>query len=168
MSSPGLNAHQVAALAVLRSLGARLGWAGEAVTVEDSLVFQVPLPNDRDVSGAFFVVEPDELNIRLHLTLPLSASRAQIAQASEFVIRQGYGRRFGALELDLDHGTLRVRMDADATTATLDECVVRLLDRAMALAREVSPAWRAMVEQEAKVTKTFSQKSRTQGTTEES
>ena len=140
-----LEHHQADVLAALRALGAHLGWEGDAVVVDGDLVYQVPLPNDPDVSGAFFVVGPDEPNIRLYLTLPLNAPLSQIAKASEFVIRCGYGRRFGALDLDLDRGSLRVRMDTDATEETIESSVTRLLDRAMALGREVSPGWRAVV-----------------------
>lgn len=144
MKSFALTHNQMDALAALRELAAHLGWKGESVVVEGTLVYQIPLPNDPDVSGAFFAVEADELNIRLYLTLPLNVPSSRIAEASEFVIRSGYGRRFGALEFDLDHGSLRVRMDTDATGDTVAEAVARVLDRAMALAREVSPGWRAL------------------------
>lgn len=139
-----LEPFQDAVLAALQALSDRMDWQGEAVGVEEALVFQVPLPNDPDVSGAFFVAEANEFNIRLYLTLPWSVPPDCSAAASEFVIRQGYGRKFGALEFDLDHGQLRVRTDVDTTVETLDAAIARLLDRAMALARDVSPAWRAL------------------------
>src|SRR5438552_6813487 len=142
MTASALGSRQTDALAALQSLAARLDWNGEAVVVEEALVYQVPLPTDPDVSGAFFVVEADEPNIRLYLTLPLNAPPSQLREASEFVIRCGYSRKFGALEFDLDAGALRVRMDVDVTEAALDESIARLLERAMALAREVSPGWR--------------------------
>jgi hypothetical protein len=145
VNSFNLEPHQTDVLAVLRALGARLGWKGEVVVVEGALVYQIPLPNDPNVSGAFFVIEANERNIRLYLTLPWNAPKSQIVEASEFVIRCGYGLRFGALDLDLDHGSLRVRMDTDPTEDALEESVTRLFDRAMALGREVSPGWRAIV-----------------------
>ena len=89
--------------------------------------------------------EADEPNIRLYLTLPWNVQSNQIARASEFVIRYGFGLRFGALEFDLDHGSLRVRMDADVVDDTYKESIIRLLDRAVALGREVSPKWRSIV-----------------------
>ena len=150
MNSLALNYHQANVLGALRALGAHLGWRGEVVILEGDLVYQIPLPNDPDFSGAFFVVEAHELNVRLYLTLPLNAPASLTAEASEFVIRCGYSRRFGALELDLDHGSLRVRMDTDATIDTIDESIKRLLDRAMALGREVSPGWRAIVSKSVK------------------
>src|SRR4051812_10289843 len=98
MTAPAREGRQAAALVALQALAARLDWNGEAVVVEGALVYQVPLPTDPDVSGAFFVVEADEPNIRLYLTLPLNIPPSQITEASAFVIRCGYGRRFGALE----------------------------------------------------------------------
>jgi hypothetical protein len=123
--------------------------------VDGDLVFQVPLPEDPDVCGAFFVVEAEEQILRLYLTLPLNAAATQIAEASEFVVRRGYGRRFGSLELNVENGALRVRAESDVTDATLDESVARLLDRAMALAREVSPGWRAIVSKKARTKGVF-------------
>jgi hypothetical protein len=147
MNSPPLPRHQADALTVLQALAAHFGWQGESLVVDGALVFQAPLPRDPDVSGAFFVVDAHEPNIRLYLTLPLKAPPAQIAAASEYVIRCGYARPFGALELDLDQGMLRVRMDVDAAGDALEPSVARLLDRATALAREVSPGWRAVVQE---------------------
>ncbi len=144
MKTLALSDKQMAALAALRELAAELGWQGEPVVVEGTLVYQIPLPDDPDVSGAFFAVEADELNIRLYLTLPRNAPLSRMAAASEFVVRSGYSRRFGALELDPDHGSLRVRADTDATQDTLAAAVDRLVERAMALAREISPAWQAL------------------------
>jgi hypothetical protein len=137
-----LTNDQAEILAVLRVLAAELGWKAESAVVEGTLVYQCPLPRDPDVSGALFMIEPGELNIRLYLTLPLNVPRHRLAQASEFVIRRGYARRFGALEFSPDHGSLRVRMDTDVTADTLAEAATRLVDRAMALAREVAPGWR--------------------------
>jgi hypothetical protein len=139
-----LSDTQMKVLAALRRRAAKRGWHGEPVVVEGTLVYQIPLPNDPHVSGAFFAVEADELNIRLHLTLPREAPPARLAAASEFVIRRGYARRFGALELDLNSGLLRVRADTDATEDTIAEAVDRLLERSMALAREISPGWQAV------------------------
>lgn len=150
MDSTALKRHQAAACATLQQLCAQLGWQGELVMVDGDLVYQIPLPEDPDVCGAFFVVEAEEQSIRLYLTLPLNATPTQIAEASEFVIRCGYGRRFGALEFNVERGSLRVRVETDVTDATLDESVARLLDRAMALGREVSPGWRAIVSKKAK------------------
>lgn len=144
MKTLALSDRQMSVLAALRDLAAELGWHGEAVVVEGTLVFQIPLPKDPDVSGAFFAVEADDLNIRLFLTLPRRAPASRIAAASEFAIRRGYARRFGALELDLDSGSLRVRVDTDATEDAVADSVDRLVERAMALAREISPAWQAL------------------------
>jgi hypothetical protein len=139
-----LSEKQMNVLAALKELAAELGWQGEAVEVEGTLVYQAPLPNDPDVSGAFFAVEPDELNIRLYLTLPRNAPPSRAAAAAEFAVRSGYARRFGAIELDLDSGSLRVRVDTDAADGAIAEAVARLVERAMALAREISPAWQAL------------------------
>jgi hypothetical protein len=144
MKSFALTDDQIRALAALKDLAAHQGWKGEMQVVEGILIYQIPLPNDPDVSGAFFAVEPDEPNIRLYLTLPLNVPLSRIAEASEFAARSGYGRRFGALELSLDHGSLRVRMDTDVTDGAMAEAAARLVDRAMSLAHEVSPAWRAV------------------------
>jgi len=143
-TSTHLESHQADILEALRALGDHLGWRAETVVVDGALVHQAPLPDDPDVSGAMFVVEADEPSIRLYLTLPWNAPPTQRTEATEFVARCGYGRRFGALELDLDRGTLRVRADTDATEDTLEESIARVLDRAMALGREVSPGWRAI------------------------
>jgi len=150
MDSTALERHQAAACTALQKLCAQLGWRGESVMVDGDLVYQIPLPEDPDICGAFFVVEAEEPSVRLYLTLPLNAVAAQMAEASEFVVRHGYGRRFGALELNLERGTLRVRVETDVTNDALDECVARLLDRAMTLGREVSPGWRAMVSRKSK------------------
>lgn len=144
MKSFALTNDQADVLAALRELAADLGWKGESAVVEGTLVYQFPLPNDPDVSGAFFTIEPGALNIRLYLTLPLNVPRHRSAEASEFVIRSGYGRRFGALEFNPDHGSLRVRVDTDATEDTIAEAAARVFERAMALARDVSPGWRAL------------------------
>jgi hypothetical protein len=144
MKTLALSDTQLQVLSALRDLAAKLGWRGEPVDAEGTLVYQVPLPNHPDVSGAFFAVEPDDLNIQLYLTLPRSAPPSRIAAAAEFAIRSGYARRFGALELNLETGQLRVRVDTDATADTIAEAVDRLVERAMALARELSPAWQAL------------------------
>lgn len=145
MNTIALEHHQADVLSALQAMGAQLGWRGEAVVVDGALVYQFPLPNDPNVSGALFVVDANEPNIRLYLTLPWNAPASQIAEASEFVIRCGYGRRFGALEFDLTHGSLRVRIDTNFTDVTIEESITQLLDRAMALAREVSLGWRVVV-----------------------
>lgn len=145
MDSFALEHHQADVLSALQAMDAQHGWKGETVVVDGTLVYQIPLPNDPNISGALFMVDSNEPNIRLYLTLPWKAPVSQIVEASEFVIRCGYGRRFGALEFDLDHGLLRVRMDTDVTDDTIEESITRLLDRAMAFGREVSPGWRAVV-----------------------
>jgi hypothetical protein len=144
-----LAPHQADILAALRVVGAQQGWRGESLTVEDALVYQTPLPEDPDVSGALFVVEPDEPSIRLYLTLPGTVPPERRSEAAELAARAGYGRRFGALELDLEHGTLRVRADGDATEDTVAETIARVFDRAMTLARDVSPAWRQLASRQA-------------------
>lgn len=148
MDSTALERRQAAARASLEKFCAQRGWRGESVLIDGDLVYQIPLPTDPDVCGAFFVVEAEEPSVRLYLILPLNAAPAQMAEATEFVARRGYGRRFGALELNLESGALRVRVETDAKDDTLDECVARLLDRAMTLGREVSPGWRAMIAKE--------------------
>jgi hypothetical protein len=100
-------------------------------------------------------VEAEQPIIRLYLTLPWNAPPAQRADAAELVVRCGYARRFGALELDLDTGSLRVRVESDATEDTLEGTVTRVLDRARALAHEVSPAWRALVRDGAKASEAY-------------
>ena len=142
MNPPVLTSSQMLALQSMTDMAGQNGWQGETVVVEGTLVYQVPLPEDPDVCGAFFAVDADEFNIRLYLTLPFSVPSARIGEASEFVILNGYGRKYGSLEFDLDQGTLRVRMDTDASEDTVAAATVRLFDRAMALAREVSPGWR--------------------------
>ena len=137
-----LTPIQMHALNAITGLAERSGWQGETVVVEGTLVYQVPLPTDPDVCGAFFAVDADEFTMRLYLTLPFSVPSSRIAEASEFVIRNGYGRKYGALEFDLEHGTLRVRVDAEVSEDAVTEPTVRLFDRAMGLAREVSPGWR--------------------------
>jgi hypothetical protein len=144
VKSFALTQSQSDILESLRALAAQLGWKGEAAVVEGTLVYQCPLPQDPDVSGALFAVDPEELNIRLYVMLPLKVPRERLGEATEFVLRSGYGRRFGALEFDWEHQALRVRMDTDATDDTLADAAARLVDRAMALAREVSPGWRAL------------------------
>lgn len=151
MNPLAINNRQADALAALEALAARLGWNGEAVSVEGALVYQTPLPTDPNVSGAFFVVDPGDANIRLYLTLPFKAPPERSAEASEFVIRAGNSRRFGALEFDPDEGTLRIRMDIDVADAALGDSIARLLDRAMALARAVSPGWRALAGRDSRI-----------------
>lgn len=144
MNIPILEPHQAKALALLQTFSAQHGWQGESIILDEELIYQIPLPNDPHFSGAFFIISPYELNIRLYLTLPWYAPLSQMAQASEFVIRSIYGQKFGALELDLDHGSLRLRMDIDATENTLEESIERLLRRAMSLGREISPRWQKL------------------------
>jgi hypothetical protein len=141
-----LEAHQADALTALEALGAQLGWKGQASVLEGNLVYQVPLPTHPDVSGAVFMVEREEPLIRVYLTLPRRISETQRQQAAEFVARAGFGRRFGALELDLDQGRMRVRVETDTTEDTLEESIARVLDRALALGREVSSGWRAIAQ----------------------
>jgi len=86
------------------------------------------------------------LNIRLYLLLPFSIPSSRIAEASEFVIRGGYGRNYGALEFDLDQRKLRIRMDTEFSEDTAAASIARLLERSMTLAREVSPGWRSLCE----------------------
>ena len=151
MDSTTIERRQGAARATMQKLCTQLGWRGESVMVDGDLVYQIPLPEDPDVCGAFFIVEAEEPSIiRLYLTLPMNAAPAQIAEASEFVVRCGYGRKFGTLELNMERGSLRVRVETDVMDGALDECVARLLDRAMALGRAVSPGWRAMVSKKPK------------------
>ena len=155
MNLTGLKPHQATAYAALQKLCEQLGWRGELVKVDGDLIYQVPLPEDPDVCGAFFVFEAEEPSIRLYLTLPLNAAPAQVADASDFVVRYGYGRKFGALEFNVKHGSLRVRVETDVTDATLDESIARLLDRAIALARDVSSGWRAMVSKKKEMNELF-------------
>ena len=103
MKSFALTQSQSDILESLRGLAAQLGWKGEAAVVEGTLVYQCPLPQDPDVSGALFAVDPEELNIRLYVMLPLKVPRERLGEATEFVLRSGYGRRFGALEFDWEH-----------------------------------------------------------------
>lgn len=144
MTSPVLTASQTQALNSLEEMAGKRGWQGETAVVEGTLVYQVQLPEDPDVCGAFFAIDADECNVRLHLILPFSMPASRIAEACEFVVRSSYSRKYGALEFDSDHGTLRVRMDADFSEATVAAAVARLFDRAAALARAVSPAWRRL------------------------
>ena len=147
MNPPVLTSSQMLALQSMTDMAGQNGWQGETVVVEGTLVYQVPLPEDPDICGAFFTVDDDGFNIRLYLTLPFSVPSSRIAEASEFVIRNGFGLKYGSLEFDLDHGTLRVRMDTDISEDTVAMAAVRLLDRAMALARAVSPGWRRLCEE---------------------
>lgn len=142
MNAAVLTDGQTQALNAITEMAGQNGWQGEVVVVEGTLVYQVPLPEDPYICGAFFAIEPDEFNIRLYLTLPFSMPSSRTAEAYEFVTRSCYGRRYGALDFDSDHGTLRVRMDTDFSEATVTAAVARLVDRAMALARQVSPGWR--------------------------
>ena len=144
MTKIGCNVYQARALEAFSALAERLGAEGEAITIDRALVYQFPLRHDPDVNGAFFVVEPEAGNVLLYLTLPRRVDDSDVNKATEFVARIGYGRRFGALELDLDQGALRVRVDIDASMEELQEKTAHLLERALALAREVSPGWQAI------------------------
>ncbi len=145
MTEPvNLEPHQVDILRALRALGGHLGWRGEDLVVDGDVVYQTPLPGDPDISGAVFVVEAEEPVIRLYLTFPWSAPPGQRTEALEFAVGCSLGRRFGAVELDPDRGSLRVRVESDASEETVELSVTRVLDRATALAREVSRGWRAL------------------------
>ena len=144
MKALSLTPVQMEALNAIKDLAGQLGWKGEPQLVEGVLVYQAPLPTDPDITGAFFAVDPDELNVRLYLTLPFAVPESRRNEAHEFVVRSGYARRFGALEFDGAHGTLRVRIDTDANEDAFADAVLRLFDRAISLAREVSPGWRAL------------------------
>jgi hypothetical protein len=147
MNTSVLTASQTLALNAIAELAATNGWRAETVIVEETLVYQLPLPNDPDVTGAFFAIDDDESNIRLYLTLPFSLPPSRVSEAAEFVIRNNFGLKYGSLEFDLDHGTLRVRTDTDFTEDAVAAAPVRLFDRAMTLARAVSPGWRNLCEE---------------------
>lgn len=138
------NAYQRAALAAFRAEAAALGGEGEAVMVEGTLIYQMPLPNDPDVTGVLYMVDAERENLLLFVTLPRQVDRDRLEEAALFVARQGCSRRFGALEFDPDHGTLRIRADIDSPPPLLGVQAAELTRRALALARAVSPAWQAL------------------------
>lgn len=143
MKALRLTPFQAEALAAIKPAAERRGWKGEAAVVDDMLIYQVPLPRDPDVSGAVFAVDPDEANIMLYLLLPSAVPKPALQEACELVTRFGGGMRFGALELDLDHGTLRIRMDCDATEDDIGNTVERLIERAGRAAHSLSEKWRS-------------------------
>lgn len=141
-----LKKHQLDVLASLQSINKKMNWNGEMVIIESSLVYQIPLPTNPYISGAFFIVESNDLNIRLYLTLPYNALPSQIPEISKFVIQHGYGLKYGALEFDLEHGFLRIRMDKDIIEKNiLDETIMSLFNQALKLGYEISPKWKNMV-----------------------
>lgn len=144
MKALSLTPFQAAALAAIKPAAERRGWKGEAAVVDDMLVYQMPLPRDPDVSGAVFAVDPDEANILLYLLLPSAVPKRALHEACEFVVRHGSGMRFGALDLDLDYGTLRVRMDCDTAEDDIETTVEKLIERAASAAHSLSEKWRCL------------------------
>ena len=144
MKTLSLTPFQAVALSAIKSEAERRGWKGELTVVEETLVYQVPLPRDPDLAGAFFAVDTTDGNILLYFLLPLAMPKSAIAAACEFVAGHSIGMRFGALEIDLNHGTLRVRLDCDVATGETGKAIERLIDRGRRVARNISPAWRQL------------------------
>ena len=143
MKTLPLSPFQVDALSAIQMAAQERGWHGETALVEGMLIYQVPLPKDPDVAGAFFAVEANPPNILFYFLLPMAVARSAMAEAFEFVARHGAGMRFGALELDTANGTLRVRIDSDVG-GDIEETVARLIDRARRAAQAVSADWRRL------------------------
>lgn len=139
-----LTPFQASARAAIRLAAIQRGWKGEFAAVEGMLVYQVPLPMDPDVAGVFFAVDAVERNVLLYYLLPLSMPKAAMGEACEFTARQSSGMRFGALELDLENGTLRVRVDCDLADDAFGPALERLIERGRRMAQGVSTAWRAL------------------------
>jgi len=143
MKTLPLSPFQIEVLSAIQVAAQQRGWHGETALVEGTLVYQVPLPKDPDVAGAFFAVEADPPNILFYFLLPMAVARSAMAEAFEFVARHGAGMRFGALEFDADKGTLRVRIDSDVG-GDVEETVERVIDRARRAAHAVSADWRRL------------------------
>jgi len=144
MKSFALSSPQFHALAAIREIAARHAWTGGVEVVEGTLFYHVPLREHPDVCGVIFAMDDEGENLQLYLLLPARMDACRIGDAYEFAARHGHGRRFGALEMSAEHGTLRIRMDADIAADSVGETVSRLVDRGMALAHDVSAAWRAL------------------------
>src|SRR5262249_607448 len=80
----------------------------------------------------------------LYYLLPLSMPKAAMGEACEFAAHQGSGMRFGALELDPENGTLRVRVDCDIADDDFGPVLERLMERGRRVAHGMSAAWRAL------------------------
>ena len=139
-----LNSYQSAAVEAFNALASQLGFQGEIVVIEDTVVFQAPLPRDADINGVFFLVDAGHADVLLYLTLPRRCGEAGVAEAAMFVARSGCGLRFGALEFDAGQGTLRVRDSMSMLPAAMPLQIPCLYERAVALARKVSPRWQSI------------------------
>ncbi|SHM16369.1 hypothetical protein [Rhodanobacter sp. OK091] len=131
-------------LDVLRPLSAQYGLHGEVVDIDGALIYQAPWLGDGDVTGVFIVTDPAYSQVQAYLTLPCRVGANGGRKAMDFVVRSGFGLRFGALEFDEDEGSLRVRTDAETTPEELAQSIPRLFERALELARKVSPPWQAI------------------------
>lgn len=144
MNREDLSEYQSAAIDAFSAIAPKLGLQGEIVMVGDTVVLQAPLPGDADISGAFFVVSHEYHDVLLYLTLPRRCGAAGLEEAAMFAARSGCGLRFGAVEFDAQEGTLRIRDNTGASPAEMTTQVTHLFERAVSLAREVSPRWQSI------------------------
>lgn len=145
MSANGMDNDHSTLLEMLRRFSAEHGLCGEIVEINGALIYQAPWVSDCDITGVFLVIDPGYSHALTYLTLPCRIGANNRRSAVDFVVRNGFGLRFGALEFDEAEGTLRVRTEAEiAPEEELTQKIPRLFERAMELARKVSPGWQAI------------------------